>query len=259
MIKQEVWNPNFFKDLVDYLKPAFSENDLKNVLNFIRDKSPTTYEKLETLIDRFEFVGHLEIVKNQARQEEFMFQGEEIKGIDWDIDALRLYLSLTCIDILASNFEPFDEWLIEKCHDFDSSKDLKSYLTGKSKEYKESFQLSSNFSRAFLNSSEPLRSKICSNVKVCKGKESYNSLERIARYLYRIRNKYTHEGRRFHAKPIMLLRFQDIGPRDEEFLEIKPGFDLVNSILLVAKDQANRVISKYAEQSNSAYAKKPHH
>ena len=254
-VTQEVWNSNFFNDLVDYIEPSFSKDELNRILLHVKSKSPTTYEKLETLIDRFEFVGHLDLVKQQVKHEDFIFRGKEIVGIDWDIDALRLYLALTCIDILASNFEPFDKWLLNNCQDFDSSKNFRSYINEKSKQYRHSFQLSSNFSRAFLNSSKPLRKNISKNVAVKKGGHSENNIESIVSYFYRIRNKYTHEGRRFHSSTISLTRKQIIGPRDKEVLEIKPNFDLVETILLIAKEQANRTIMEYAEQLNSADAK----
>lgn len=255
MITQKVWNPNFFDDLIVYIKPDVSKTDLVNILKAINDISPTTYEKLETLVDRIEFVKHLKIVKKHAKNEKFIFQGEEINGINWDIDALRLYLSLTCIDILASNFEPFDKWLLKNCDDFESCMNLNSYIKEKSELYRESFQLSSSFSRTFMNASKSVRSDISKNVTLIKGEQPDNSLESIVSYFYRIRNKYTHEGRRFHSSLIPVDRNQNIGPRDEDQLEIKADFDLINVILLVAKEQANRIICSYAEQLNSADAK----
>ncbi len=248
MVTQIVWNPNFLEDLVNFINPNYTENELKDVLKHIFNTSPTTYEKLQTLVDRIEFIDHLDLVKKKAKAEKYIFLGKEVKGIDWDIDALRLYLALTCVDILATNFEPFDKWFMKNCKDYDAPSDIQNYIKLKSEEYRSSFQSSSNFSRAFKNASSKVRDRICSNVAVIQGKKTKKELENIISYLYRIRNKYTHEGRRFHASPISVHRNQNIGPRDIETLKIESGFDLTESILQIAKEQANRTLIKYAEQ-----------
>lgn len=247
-IKQNVWNPNFKDDMIRYLSPALSKDDLDSVLKHIKNTTPTTFEKLETLIDRIEFICHLTLVKAQAKSKKYYFQGEEIIGINWDIDALQLYLALTCIDIFATNFEQFDKWLSKNCADFDPSENFKEYIEQKSDEYRTSFQLSSNFSLAFSKASKELQKTICENIAVKQGDKSKRDIETIASYFYRIRNKYTHEGRRFHSSSIPIKRAQAIGPRDKDLLEIEPSFDLTETILLVAKEQANRIIKVYAEQ-----------
>jgi hypothetical protein len=161
-----------------------------------------------------------------------------------------LYLALTCIDIFATNFEPFDKWLIKNCGDFNTSQNIKSYIESKANDYRKSFQLSSNFSRAFINASEELRDTICTGLSVQQDEQSRNDLESIVSFLYRIRNKYTHEGRRFHASIIPVGRRQGIGPRDPEVLIIEEGFNLADTILSVAKEQANRIIMKYADRDS---------
>ena len=79
---QKVWNPDFFKDLISFLNPNFERNKLDNLLKFINQNSPTTYEKLQTLIDRIEFINHLSLVKTQAKAENYIFQGKAIFFID---------------------------------------------------------------------------------------------------------------------------------------------------------------------------------
>jgi len=246
---QKVWNPNFLEDLVEFLQLDFLKQDLNNLLDFINKKSPTTYEKLETLVDRIEFIFHLSVITEFVKKKKYILNNYELNGINWDIDALRLYLALTCVDILSINFEPFDKWLVKNCSDFDSGYQLSEYIKSKSDKYRNSFQLSSNFSRAFSKSSIKIREDICNNVQVINGAEATNDLGKIVSYLYRIRNKYTHEGRRFHSSPLRIDRNQNIGPRDEETLKIEAGFDLTDAILQIAKEQANREINKFAEQS----------
>lgn len=242
----KVYNPNFIEDLEKYLNTGLDANQLEDKLTNIREKSPTTYEKIETLVDRIEFIEHLSILKNNAKNSKYILDGHEVIGIDNDIESLRLYLSLTCIDILSSNFETFDKWLIKNCDDYDTTNiiSFKEYIKNKSEDYQAEFKLSSNFSKAFHNASTELNDKLLENLKVNGSKNS--DLGTIVQYFYRIRNKYTHEGRRFHVRESSnnLNQNQTIGPRDKDSLSIKNGFDLVESLLLVAKEQAQRIILK---------------
>lgn len=247
-VTQSVWNPDFVTDLMQFLHLSMVQKDLESVLEFIKDKSPTTYEKLQTLIDRIEFIGHLNLAKDEACRQEYLFGKREVRGIDWDISALRIYLALSCVDILSTNFEPFDAWIVKNCSDFQSGKDIHKYLKQKSAEYRDLFQLSSNFVKAFTLASGGLQAEISKNLLVRSGENKFSEIKRIATYLYRVRNKYTHEGRRFFAGPILSDRRQAIGPRDEDYLQINNGFDLVDVVLKVAKEQATRTLEKYGRE-----------
>ena len=247
-VTQKVWNPDFVQDLIRFVNLSMTQQDAEMALDFIKEKTPTTYEKLQTLVDRIEFIEHLNIIKTEAKRQNFQFGKFEVRGIDWDIDALRIYLSLSCVDILSSNFEPFDAWILDNCADFEAGQEIKDYLARKSAEYREDFQLSSNFVKAFTRASDDLKNQICREVAVVKGEEQSSGIERIATYLYRVRNKYTHEGRRFFTEPIPCVRIQAIGLRDEEHLHIKTGFNIVAAVLQVAIEQAARTLERYAEQ-----------
>lgn len=250
-VTQNVSNPNFVEDLMRFICPQMDQEQVHSVLERIREKSPTMYEKLETLTDRIEFVGHLEVIKAEASRQEFRFGSSEIRGVHWDIDALRLYLALTCVDILSTNFQPFDEWLTENCADIMEGEEIKRYLKRKSLEYRDEFRLSSNFVKAFKCASDGLKKRICEHLAVIKGDSKSSDIGRIAAYLYRVRNKYTHEGRRFFAAPILFKRIQAIGVRDEEILLLLEGFDVVDVVLEVAKEQAARQLLEYEEQCAS--------
>ena len=101
MIRQTVQNPNFIDDLAKYLSLGISKDRLIAVLENISKSQITLREKLETLVDRIEFIEHLKLVKEVAQKNRYLLNNREVVGIDWDIDALRLYLALTCIDILS--------------------------------------------------------------------------------------------------------------------------------------------------------------
>jgi len=247
---QKIWNPDFIKDLRKYLCLSVSQDSLEKVLLVMQKHSPTTYEKFLTLIDRIEFIGHLDLVKKEAIENKYVFSGCEVKGINLDIDSLRLYLSLTCVDILSTNFQPFDKWVVNNCEDFDAQEDIKTFLEKKSMAYREKFQISSNFVKAFKLASNDLQASICSGISIKKGIKSSSEIGQIASYLYRIRNKYTHEGRRFCWHPIKFIRRQTIGPRDSEEMEIQSNYNIVNDILQIAMQQAIRVFENYKKSTS---------
>jgi hypothetical protein len=247
-VTQKVWNPDFIPDLLRLMNIAMSESELASVLKFIEKQTPTTYEKLQTLIDRIEFIGHLSVVGAEAKRQGYSFEGSEVRGIGWDITALRIYLSLTCIDILSTNFEPFDKWIVKNCSDFNSNDDIHDYLQRKAGDYRDLFQLSTNFIKAFTNASDDIKNEVCHGLTVKLGGKEFSEIGKIASYLYRVRNKYTHEGRRFFVDPQQLDRHQTIGRRDEDFLQLRAGFDLVGVILKVAKEQAIRILEKFHKE-----------
>jgi len=225
-VTQFVWNPNFLSDVINILDLNIDENGIKQHLDQIKENKVTYYEKLRTLIDRIEFIKHLKIVSDEAEKNNFRFSGEEVVGIHWDIHALRLYLSLTCIDILSSNFETFDKWIIDNCQDVNSYQDIKKYIKKKADEYATIFRISSSFAKAFHNSSDMLKARITDNISVIDSSGiKHNDLATIICYFYRIRNKYTHEGRRFHQMPIPLNREQSIGKRDNKKYGLQKGLN----------------------------------
>ena len=244
-VSQRVSNPNFIEDLMRMLSLS-NKDSVEECLGIIKDASVTTYEKLITLVDRIEFIEHLNIVKKHCQDNYYTLSDKKVIGIKEDIEPLQIYLALTCIDILSSNFERFDKWLIKNMDDVGEEPDIVTYVKTKGEEYDQQFRLSSNFVKAFLNCSEKLKRVICQNIIVMKRNgESSNDISDIAAYLYRIRNKYTHEGRRFFASPMEFSRQQSIGPRDEDSLILSPGFDLLRCIVIISIEQANRKMNSY--------------
>ena len=96
------YNPHLLSDIKKIFKLSMNEDEIHNFINQWDRIKPAYYEKLVAFIDRFEFIDHLEFVKEEAVQNKFKFAGHEVDGIDNDIDALRLYLTLSCIEIAAA-------------------------------------------------------------------------------------------------------------------------------------------------------------
>jgi len=72
------------------------------------------------MINQLEFIEHLTHIKEVAIKNKYAFNGYEVFGIDNDIDALNIYLTLTCIDMFSSiKHEPFEKWLLNNCKDFE--------------------------------------------------------------------------------------------------------------------------------------------
>lgn len=128
-------------------------------------KSENTYEKIVSFIDRMEFINHLSYVKNEAEHNKFIFDGKEVNGIDNDIDSLRLYLTLICIDIFASThpYKTFYEWLLSNCDDCSSEMSIKEYINQKANKYEKDYGISSSFEKAFINASLSIKNSLVEN------------------------------------------------------------------------------------------------
>lgn len=99
-----VYNPNLVSDIRGYLGLKLSEDEVNRKFRELIDEGQIgTYERLIVLTDRIELIKHLEIVSQHIAGLGFEFeiagQEMEVKGFDRDIEALRLYLALTCVDI----------------------------------------------------------------------------------------------------------------------------------------------------------------
>jgi hypothetical protein len=169
----------------------------------------TAKEKLNVFIDRIEFIHHLKLVSDFAVQSHFRILGQEVRGIQWDIKALRVYLSLTCIDI------------------FHSSGDHKTH-----------------FENVFLNTSDEIKAKLKHGMRILSSAGMTDDLRELATFFYDIRNYYTHAGKRFHVlEGIPVAQMQDfpVGTqkhKETKTLLIADGFSLIDCILEVATYEA---------------------
>ena len=241
-IRKVVWDPDFVENAGRYLDLEMDRDELKSRIDEIKREAPTKEERLRTLIDRMEFIDHLAVLKDNAYKMDFEIDGQEVKGVDFDIDALRKYLALTCVDIF-SRHQHFDQWLLNNCHDHEDNEPVDDFIKRKHQEYIDELGTTSSFIRAFTQAPKHVVDEFENNLAVVfKGSETRNVSD-IARYLSKIRNKYTHEGRRFHLDPsVPFVQEQVLGPRDENELRVEPGFDLTKAILEVAKARARQIL-----------------
>jgi hypothetical protein len=107
-IIKKVENPNLVEDMLYYLSLECSEADLRAALDRMAQDHPETLGRMEVFIDRIEFIDHLdEIVAlvfalpTPFKWTDSDSEEHEVVGVENDIEALRLYLALTCVDIFS--------------------------------------------------------------------------------------------------------------------------------------------------------------
>lgn len=211
-----VFNPNFLQDVIKFLGLEMSEEKTEKQIKVIDSKYSLTEEqnkageltineKLRVFIDRIEFINHLELIKRNVIESEFIVLGQEVEGIHWDINALRLYLSLTCLDI----------FLMDGSH-------------------------KKRFEDILINSSTEIKSKLLGNVKIVYKDNVSTDLKEISEFLYSIRNYYTHTGKRFHiVEDVPFVQIQEflsgtMKNKEVKSLLINSGFNLIECILEIA-------------------------
>lgn len=259
------YNPHFLGDLREMLNLQLPEAELQAKLDELENHKPTIRDKLDTFTDRMEFVEQLSLVKSMIQKNGFMIDGHEVDGMDTDIGALRLYLSLTCIDIFAStHFKTFDEWLPDNCGDFEQGrKTLKDYISRKAKEYKDSYGVSSNFQKAFQNASDEIRNALLNNITMLDidlGKnlikpKPCTTLDDIVGFMLAVRNKYTHEGERVYYSEgsendsILIVGIRNKAgqaySRKKSGITIKKGCNLIALLRKLAIEECKKAIEPY--------------
>jgi len=152
------FNPNLYHDIKTILELTMDEYEIKKFVMQLDEKdkiNKLSYcDKLISFIDKMEFIDHLNYVKKEAIHKKFIIGGHEVRGLDNDLDALRLYLTISCIEIVAK-MQPhhtFENWLIKclkKCDDFERETLLRGYMIRKKDEYYNEFGMHSNFRKVF--------------------------------------------------------------------------------------------------------------
>ena len=218
-------NPDFLLDVKNFFDLSLTFEEIQEIVTEKAKSNPLTIEdekegrlpldkKLETFIDRIEFIKHLQILSDNAENNNFTIDGQEVVGVHWDIDALRIYLALTCIDILKENKKNHRDSFIE----------------------------------TFKKLSPKLNAEIINNLTIIEqDKRETKENSSIAEFLYDIRNAYTHAGKRFHSKESLNFTLRQtfiVGKmKDKKMkkMKIEKGFDLVDFVLKVSIENAKRV------------------
>jgi hypothetical protein len=212
-----VSNPNCIKDVKSFLRLTIAETEIQKQIDVIdnkhilsqpqKDAGDLTFkERLNVLIDRIEFIEHLNLVSGHIKSSKFKISEQEVVGLDWDIMSLRIYLALTCWDIFC----------VDKNH-------------------------KKRFENILSNTSDALKSRLSANIRlVDENNNKLIELKKIAEHLYDIRNDYTHKAKRFHIMPqIPIEQIQGSKSgiqknKTTKYMSINGGFDFVEFILEVA-------------------------
>ena len=243
-----ITNPNPIDDIITYIFPGISFAFKHHEFLF---SGSVIQHKLFLLAERLEFIHNLKILqkdianshKNEIIQQnnsdgsilceerfKCTYLGEDFAGVHINIDALRVYLLITCIDTIASqptNINPFE--FITNYAKGNSLNEISLEDLGKLKDtYDESFALSKNFKKQFIEKlHSELQKKWVENFCVCttrgyavgksikdskpghidkeslaawSKKESTQKMKAISSTLYSMRSQFTHASIR-HISP----------------------------------------------------------
>jgi len=217
MIKDyTVFNPDFYADVVRFMGLNCTEAEAERQVNAVDTGNPLNLaqaqagelslkERLNALVDRLEFIGHLALLSRFAEQSNFVVLGEEMRGVHWDIRALRLYLALTCIDI-----------------------------------FREANDHRAHFETTFTNLEGTLATTVQMQLSLTKADGTAGTISDIGLFFYNVRNFYTHAGRRFHILEASRLKQQapfDSGSmkkKEEQYLVVAEGANLIDILVLIA-------------------------
>ena len=205
--------PEFEKDVRKYLDVKPEE------FKSISDKNEKLRDLLILLAERMEFVEHLELLRSyfsskqfidstgrfflpakQILDEEFLSHHPEIEthdfaGLDFDIEALIVYLLITCIDTIV-------DYVYEvkgKRRKGNENTFVKFFKKNISKDKKLQKEFINCYVVIFLEDKDLSKEKeldkeIDNWIDNWHKKENEKKLELIAEYLYEVRSKFTHRS-----------------------------------------------------------------
>jgi hypothetical protein len=276
----EVTDPDIAETLHSIL-PKFS---CEVVRSFINSCDEEAKEKLRVIVDRIEFVQKLRYFKQFLEKrksipkkhdlgpiterkelhrvqcfEEILFDGEDFSGIDYDIEALCIYLLLTCVDTIVGKAKHKEQgdWLVETWSADNPKTDcIPIKFIKKSKEnYFESWGTGRAFKRAFKQEiSEELRQRLVSEFALLRledgkldedSKKEWDELgkdqrvKKLSDFLFNVRNIYTHTSRRTFLPKVpieRLLATKDCVLVAFAFSDDPAKGDLVSLLLDVIED-----------------------
>ena len=266
-------NPNLENDLRTYFFQDCNDESIKNIIKQYK-------QEVEIICDRFEFINHLlklneifiekrtyssttfsKVSNNKpileiSRNENIIWSGIELNGINYDIEALCQYLLLTIIDTIMGGIKyiNFTTWL--KNHNINQNKYSLCDLDALQKKYDEEHGLRRNFIKAFSDHlSEKIRNRIIKTFIVSKidqgniKSSDYSEWQEksddkkyicIVKYLYdRIRCRYTHSCSRTLLSdcPINIMMstkekvlISTVAPKDDNLIKIL--MDVIRELMI---------------------------
>lgn len=227
---RKISTPNLTEDIEKYLG-----GKLKDRYSGLTEEKK---KKLEVLVERIEFIEHLlvfaefvkrnslikkEITKTEKNENgsikiyqkvnyQFELYGKDLGGAQFDVEALLLYLLMTCIDTIKGQPKHIDsfKWISENAVEYSNltPEEFSKKVLEKKEEYQENFGLSRRFREAFTHDlNKSLKDRLTENLLALKlnkqgltdeklehwnKKTQEEKLRKIANTLYSIRSTYTH-------------------------------------------------------------------
>lgn len=262
-------NPNVIDDLQKYVFCDSDKAVLEEKMNMLKLKSPDQYQQVIRYLDILELIQHMKIVADEAKLQRYKFHGQEIKGIDADIDALVFYLALSAVDVISPNisYTVFSSWITNKKNvaDYDYKTDICQYISEKyNKVYKKTNGMNSGFKTVGYDMPEEFQKSLVQNVSYLKVKNMEDLLlhltpcecdkdigkeyKAIWNFCTRLRDVYTHDMYRVQkplettTAPYILCKGQDlsdlVGGKNKDKVEVLivyNGFDLENALLEISR------------------------
>lgn len=285
------WNPNLLLGPKRVVTPEILDDIATYCGTKARNRFDTLdepmQEKLIVLAERLEFVEDLTVLRRLLAErkapttprveradssrlkvtvpEKLEWEGHDLAGVDHDLEALALYLLLTCIDTIKGQpvyVKPFT-WLIDQSGELaeKEEEEIASLLADMGKTYRESYGLRRRFVEAFTQdlADFTLREEVASSFavvsvrngqintasgKAWEQKSTDQRLKKIADKLYDIRSRYTHTSVRSFFPSVPVSRIPDLEGRTLlQRREARPLARILREVILHLTEQCLLVSS----------------
>ena len=267
-LSRSSYNPNVIDDLQKYVFPNYDKAELEEMMKELKRKDSEKCSQVIRYLDVLELIHHMKIVAEEAEIQKYVFHGQEIKGLDSDINSLIFYLTISAMDVMAPSskgYEVFTSWIRKKenLEDYDYKTDIQQYLNSKYEEYRADNGMKSGLKKAIDGMDTDFKSKIVQNVSLLsvktvedliKYKPSYDekgdveeTYSSIINYCTVFRNLYTHDMYRIQKplrsskRPVIICKGDDLtnlfkgrNKKDVKLLIVNNGFDLENALLEIS-------------------------
>lgn len=235
-------------DIKKFLFPEMSDNDINTIMQ-------SNESKIKALAERLEFIDMLRIIQEEVKNKtaatrsingniitetyQCEWLGADFSGGHKDIESLRIYLLLTCIDTIMgqdgyiSAFEWIDEQVKKdpgiQINDILNKQEVYNSTYGLGRRFKEAFlkHLDNELQKEWIDSFSlvAINEGGCENrtsKSAWEEKKDHEKMKKISDTLYSIRSQYTHTSKRSFEQSLLC----------EKSLN-KPKFSAVRPLCLI--------------------------
>lgn len=280
---RRVETPDIVADIAQFIDSSFTKEDFELL-------DPNSKKKAIILTERLEFIDHLAVVSHMMQRHKMVtvsdsplgngmikrtekysivIDDHDFAGFDFDVDALAIYLLLSCVDTVKGqpSYTNVFEWLQKK-----GLTECPTNWTPISDEYERDFGLSRRFREAFtVDCCKEIQSKLVENFAVGKissqcikpeSAEAWNKrtfeerLQRIASELYSIRSRFTHTSFRYFSPDMTVSKSLDAS--ETLLLQRANGPNLRTVLTAVVKYLASNLVINQRRGQQVGGAAKPH-